>query len=155
MIYSNIRILQVNLNRSQAATENTLQIAIELKIDIIIVQEPWITQYDSDDYSTARLVAYTSFTQILPKYSGFRPRTFIYMSRLFTPSTSIITSSLADPDVLIIDIIESKHKIQLLNIYNKQNQQPGDSMSTINRLFFNYTPYANSVLLGDFNTYYS
>jgi hypothetical protein len=40
MIYSNTRILQVNLNRSQAATENTLQIAIELKIDIIIVQEP-------------------------------------------------------------------------------------------------------------------
>jgi hypothetical protein len=37
MIYSNIRILQVNLNRSQAATENTLQIAIELKIDIIVV----------------------------------------------------------------------------------------------------------------------
>jgi hypothetical protein len=43
MIYSNIRILQINLNRSQAAIENTLQIAIELKIDIIVVQEPWIT----------------------------------------------------------------------------------------------------------------
>jgi hypothetical protein len=40
MIYSNIRILQMNLNRSQAVTENTLQIAIELKIDIIVVQEP-------------------------------------------------------------------------------------------------------------------
>jgi hypothetical protein len=111
MIYSNTRILQVNLNRSQAATENTLQIAIELKIDIIVVQEPWITQYDSDDYSTARSVAYTSFTQILPKYSRFRPRTLIYISRLFTPSTSITTSSPANPDVLIIDIIESKHKI--------------------------------------------
>jgi hypothetical protein len=40
MIYSNTRILQVNLNRSQTAMENTLQIAIELKIDIIVVQEP-------------------------------------------------------------------------------------------------------------------
>jgi hypothetical protein len=28
-------------------------------------------------------------------------------------------------------------------------------MSTIDRLLFNYTPYADSVLLGDFNTYYS
>jgi hypothetical protein len=27
-------------------------------------------------------------------------------------------------------------------------------MSTINRLFFNYTPYVDSVLLGDFNTYH-
>jgi hypothetical protein len=47
---------------------------------------------------------------------------FIYMSRLFILSISIITSSLADPNILIIDIIKSKHKIQLLNIYNKQNQ---------------------------------
>jgi hypothetical protein len=78
----------------------------------------------------------------------------IYISRLFTPSTSITTSSPADPDVLIIDIIESKYKIQLLNIYNEQNQQPGDSMSTIDRLFFNYTPYADSVLLGDFITHH-
>jgi Endonuclease-reverse transcriptase len=76
------------------------------------------------------------------------------MSRLFTPSTSITTSSPVDPNVLIIDIIKSKHKIQLLNIYNKQNQQPGNSISTIDRLFFNYTLYADSVLLGDFNTYY-
>ena len=78
----------------------------------------------------------------------------IYVSRLFTPSTSIITSSLADPDILIIDIIESKYKIQFPNIYNKQNQQPGDFIFTIDRLFFNYTPYADSVLLGDFNIYH-
>jgi hypothetical protein len=37
MIYNNTRILQVNLNQSQAAIENTLQIAIELKINIIII----------------------------------------------------------------------------------------------------------------------
>jgi hypothetical protein len=28
-------------------------------------------------------------------------------------------------------------------------------MFTIDCLFFNYTPYADSILLGDFNTYYS
>jgi hypothetical protein len=76
------------------------------------------------------------------------------MSRLFTPSTSITTSFPANPDVLIIDIIESKHKIQFLNIYNEQNQQPGDFISMIDCLFFNYTPYADSILLGDFNTHY-
>jgi hypothetical protein len=40
MISSSIRVLQVNLNRSAPATESALQIAIELKIDLIIVQEP-------------------------------------------------------------------------------------------------------------------
>ena len=40
MISSNIRVLQVNLNRSAPATESALQLAIELNIDLVIVQEP-------------------------------------------------------------------------------------------------------------------
>ena len=38
----NIKILQVNLNKSIYATESTLQLAIEQKVDIIAIQEPWI-----------------------------------------------------------------------------------------------------------------
>jgi hypothetical protein len=34
---SNIRVLQVNLNRSAAATESALQIAIELQIDLLVI----------------------------------------------------------------------------------------------------------------------
>ena len=33
----NIKILQVNLNKSLHATESTLQLAVELKVDIIII----------------------------------------------------------------------------------------------------------------------
>jgi hypothetical protein len=39
---SNIRVLQVNLNRSAAATESALQIAIKLQIDLLVIQEPWV-----------------------------------------------------------------------------------------------------------------
>jgi len=39
MINTTLRILQINLNRSPEATETALQIAIELKINILLVQE--------------------------------------------------------------------------------------------------------------------
>ena len=55
MISSSTRVLQVNLNRSAPATESALQIAVELKIDIVVVQEPWILLPNPqlDDYSNA------------------------------------------------------------------------------------------------------
>ena len=43
MLEKNIRILQINVNGSIAATENILDLAIQLKIDIICAQEPWLT----------------------------------------------------------------------------------------------------------------
>jgi hypothetical protein len=43
MLGSSIKILQVNLNRSAPATESALETAIELKADLIVIQEPWVT----------------------------------------------------------------------------------------------------------------
>ena len=37
---TNLRILQINLNKSVQATESALQVAVELAIDLVIVQEP-------------------------------------------------------------------------------------------------------------------
>jgi hypothetical protein len=37
MISTNTRILQVNLNRSTFATESALQLATELKVDILLI----------------------------------------------------------------------------------------------------------------------
>ena len=73
MLSSSIKILQVNLNRSDAATESALQIAIELQVDLVVVQEPWVT----DD--NTRSTAHQSFTQILPPDNGnnLRPRTMV------------------------------------------------------------------------------
>jgi hypothetical protein len=124
MISDNTRIIQVNLNRSQAATENTLQLVIELKVDIIVVQEPFITI--TTDYIEARSTAHPSFTQILPIYSGYRPRTLVYVSKAYKPTTSISTISPVDSDFLIVDITQNNHKIRLYNIYN-QNRQNDNS----------------------------
>lgn len=46
------KVLQVNLNRSTYATESALQLAVELNIDLVVVQEPWIIprEVGSTDY---------------------------------------------------------------------------------------------------------
>ncbi len=57
-----IRILQINLNRSAPATKSTFKTAIELNIDIIAVQEPWVFLAANNDYTNTRLVIHQGFT---------------------------------------------------------------------------------------------
>ncbi len=155
MISSSIRVLQANLNRSQPATESALQIAIELKIDLIIVQEPWIPLRppDATDYLNTRSVLHPSFSQILPADLTHRPRTLVYMARSFKPLVTIASSSPRDPDLLIIDVIEGPSKIQLLNIYNEKDQAES-GLLTLERCLFSRELQPNSLLLGDFNTHH-
>ena len=126
MISSNIRILQVNLNRSSIATESALQIAIELKVDLLVVQEPWLIWNQDQDYTNTRSISHSSFTQILLANRRHRPHTLVYVSSTFCPLVSQAATLPIDPDLLVIDIIKGKSKIQLLNVYNKESQS-GDS----------------------------
>ncbi|KIM94776.1 hypothetical protein OIDMADRAFT_45689 [Oidiodendron maius Zn] len=116
MLSSSLKILQVNLNRSGPATESALQTAIELRADLIVVQEPWVIR------DNTRSIAHQSFTQILPLSNGLRPRTLVYLSKAFRPLVSLATTSPKDPDLLVVDIQEGSTKIQLLNVYNKADQ---------------------------------
>jgi ribonuclease HI len=156
MISSNIRILQVNLNKYGPATENALQIAIELKVDLIVVQEPWLTKVsEPPDYSNARSTLHQGFTQILPHLPNpqLRPRTLVYVSRSFSPLVSIATSSPLDPDLLIIDITEGNTKVQLVNIYNETDQAE-IGPKTLARCLYQQSLHHHSILLGDFNTHH-
>src|SRR5437667_7955458 len=100
MISSSTRVLQVNLNRSAQATESALQIAVELKINLVVVQEPWIL-CDSKQLNQSNTwsILHQSFVQILPKSDILRPRTLVYVSRSFGPLVSISASSPPDPDL--------------------------------------------------------
>src|ERR1700722_17550890 len=121
MISSSIRVLQVNLNRSDTATESALQVAIELKIDLVVVQEPWLIP-NQEDYTTTRSILHSAFYQILPTDRSLRPRTLVYVARTFSPIVNIAANSPKDSDLLVLDIIEGNSRIQLLNVYNEQSQ---------------------------------
>jgi hypothetical protein len=62
MNYSSIKTLQINLNRSAAATKSALDLAIGLYVDIIAVQEPWVFPNPDGDYTTTRSVIHLGFT---------------------------------------------------------------------------------------------
>ena len=125
MISTSLRILQVNLNRSLQATESALQVAIELQIDLLLIQELWITTSNTSsspkDYLTARSVSHQGFTQILPNTQiHLRPRTLVYVLRtITTPVVSIAANLPQDPDILVLDILEGNAKFQIVNIYNE------------------------------------
>jgi hypothetical protein len=81
---NNLRILQVNLNKSAHATESALHTAVDLAIDLLVVQEPWLvpSQQTPLDYSQMRSVNHPYFIQIFPILPdpSLRPWVLIYAS---------------------------------------------------------------------------
>ena len=152
MSYSSIKTLQINLNRSAAATESALDLAIELKVDIIAVQEPQVFPNPDSNYTTTRLVIHQGFIQILPFHRLLRPRTLFYISKALS-FINIAKESPQDPDCLIIDINNGNSKIQVINIYNKKDLN-STSIYTINRGLLPSPLYQHSIVLGDFNTHH-
>jgi retrotransposon-encoded endonuclease len=148
MIGYPMKILQVNLNRSQQATESALQLALELKVDLLLVQEPWVLQN-----GITRSINHPSFTQILPNFGEWRPRTLAYVSKGYKPIVSLSPTSPQDPDLLVIDIKTKSSKFQVLNIYNEEDQAK-EGPKTLERCLFFRNMDPNSILLGDFNTHH-
>ena len=159
MISSCLKVLQVNLNRSTPATESALQLVIELKVDLILVQEPWLIPRNLDqdlgpaqDYTSTRSISHPSFTQILPPTRSVRPRTMAYASRTLKPTVSLANSP--DSDLLILDIQEGSYTLQVLNIYNETSQTLGIESKTIARALTPIVLQQHSIVLGDFNTHH-
>ncbi|KAF1980636.1 DNase I-like protein, partial [Aulographum hederae CBS 113979] len=115
------------------ATESALQLAIELKVDIIAVQEPWNlgSSQNLRDFtgSNRRSISHRSFTQILPE-GNIRPRVMLYAARELQAQISTSPSFPTDPDCLLLSIRTRGLEFQLLNVQPK------------------------TIVLGDFNTYH-
>ena len=156
MLSKSIKVLQANLNRSAPATESALQLAIELKVDLLIVQEPWLIPNNQDlDYTNTRSISHQGFTQILPHYNTIlRPRTLVYISRSFFAQVNLSSISPQDPDLLILDIKDKNLGFQLFNIYNEKDQSNNTSSRTLERVLYPQTLSTNSLVLGDFNTHH-
>ena len=152
MISTSVKILQINLNKSSIATESALQLVIELKVDLVLVQEPWLVTRDpSKNWSSTRSVLHPSYTQILPIVQELRPRTLVYIARGFKHIVNLVP--IVDLYILILDIIEGSQRLQLVNIYNKDSQIEGEPR-TLERVLYNRAISPSIVLLGDFNTHY-
>jgi hypothetical protein len=141
------KVLYININRNPSTTEYILQIAIELYIQIVVVQEPWTIRNNSNEY---RSINHSSFIQILPNYGSFRPRILFYIVKDYR--ASLVPNSLKDPDYIIINIEDNT---QIINIYNTSHPEAPNTIPTIQRsnLLPNSLKYS-TIILGDFNTHH-
>lgn len=128
MSIKNLKILQINANKSPTVTESALQFAIENNIHIIAIQEPWLTggRYLIGDWENTRSINHTSFTQQLPSSSNIthRPRTLFYIARDPNLQASPLTDSSGQADFLGLHVKYFNQDFHLLNLYNEDNQDP-------------------------------
>ena len=123
-----------------------LNLAIELNISILAIQEPKI--YNLDNKNTTYSVMHASFSQILLNYGLERPRVLYYISKRLRANIS--RDSSLDPDCIVIDILG----LRLVNVYNNSSINQPNSTYTINREFFPNLIDKNTILLGDFNIHH-
>ncbi|KYG39908.1 hypothetical protein M433DRAFT_161156 [Acidomyces richmondensis BFW] len=131
MLERNLKIFQINVNRSSLATEGALEYARDLDIDLIAVQEPWITTSDNrNDYRKARSITYPSYNCIVPSPTSpsTRPRTLLYFRK---------------------DL--GLELLTLLNIYNERDV---NNIWTLDRTLYKLPIPKSTILLGDFNIHY-
>jgi hypothetical protein len=154
MISSSIRVLQINLNRSQPATESALQLALESKADLILVQEPWLARKQQEDsYDQVQSTQHLSFTQLFPRNRVIRPRTLAYISKSSQFQATLATCSPNDSDIQVLDIVQGAKRIQISNIYNEADQT-NQGPRTIDRVLFPLPLASESIVLGDFNNHH-
>lgn len=154
---ASLRVFQINLNKSQHATESVLQLAIELQVDLILVQEPWLTPSEQSQrkFRNTRSISHPNFLQILPNHDDRdRPRTLVYVSRQIRSRVQLSPLSPQDPDMQIIEISDGNDKIIVVNIYNQIEVSP-EKRWTANRCLYNQPISGKTIIAGDFNLHHS
>ncbi len=146
--FNQLLVFQHNTARCSPTQQTLLNLANQARIDIILVQEPWIFERnDPVSYSTIQL---TNYFTILPA-SQTRPRTATYIRKSSGVQFSNRTDLVDNPDLIILEIQE-KNPFYLLNIYNEKDDQ---NQFTIERTLQNRRLDKPYLIAGDFNAHHS
>lgn len=154
---SQIRIISVNVGRSSSAHQIALQTAYTTNIDILLVQEPYISRF-TERRITCNHPSFECFTP-LDDWS-IRPRVLTYTrkntSLTFTQYRPNHTSEYGMGDVLFLTIQgPDRHPIQIINIYNAPPGavNSGAGVSFLLSLTDNNFP-PKTILAGDLNLHH-
>jgi endonuclease/exonuclease/phosphatase family metal-dependent hydrolase len=152
MLATPLRILQANANRGISATESILEIGVQEKADVIVIQEPWLLHNRTTGYKDTRSIVHSAFSLMLPTPMNMqtRPRAATYISRTILVEANQVHGN--DPDIQRIHIQDRVGtSFLLINVYNEQNQE---SEWTVARELYKSQEQLpqDVILLGDFNT---
>src|SRR6266513_6045808 len=114
---SRIQFLQQNVDNNGSTMHTCLQIGLELNIDFVLFQEPFV---NTDSMTT---ISHSAYYYIIPESEKIRPRVMIFAKKNSRFQFCQRLDICYDTDILIIDINDSANSnaeiIQLTNIYNE------------------------------------
>jgi len=128
-------------------------VCVDLAIDILVVQEPWLIP-SQGNYSNIRSINHPSFTQIFPTLLDplLRLRVLLYALNNFQAQINPLASFPSDPDCQAVRISSTTFTLNLINVYNEDDQQ-GLLGRTIKRSLLLRQLPTDCLVLGDFNTH--
>src|SRR5204863_5419091 len=152
-ISSKIQFLQQNVNKNPHKMHTCLEIGLELKIDYILFQEPYINM------TIKTTISHSAYYYIMPESEEIRPRVIIFAKKSSRFQFCQRPDICSNTDILIIDInnfINTKAEIiQLINIYNEKSLAENSNEWTVKRSLKNIIQHANTIICGDFNSHHS
>ncbi len=132
-----------------------LQIALELNIDFILFQEPYI------NVNNMTTISHSAFYCIIFETERTRSRVMIFAKKSSRFQFCQRSDIYSDTDIIIIDIHDSLNinanadVIQLINIYNEKSLSNNSNEWTVERSLQHITPAKNTIICGDFNAHHS
>ena len=152
-ISSKIQFLQQNIDRNPHKMHTCLEVGLELKIDYILFQEPYINM------ATKITISHSAYYCIIPENEETRPRVMIFAKKSSRFQFCQRSNICSNTDILIIDINDSQNTkaevIQLINIYNEKSLAENSNEWTVKRSLKKIIPYTNAIICGDFNSHHS
>lgn len=150
-------ILSVNLGRSSTAHEIALNIAFDLKVDVLLIQEPYIFR----DISRRISKKHPAFECFSPTdHWSVRPRVLTYTRKdidcTFSQERPTSLKDVGRGDLLLLSLQPSRgSRLLVVNVYNAPpgSTNPGagvDHLLSLTRKFTNI----NVLIAGDFNLHH-
>jgi hypothetical protein len=113
--------MQQNVDRKGSKMHTCLQIALELNIDFVLFQEPFVNT------NSMTTISHSAFYCIMPESESekIRSRVMIFAKKSSRFQFCQRSDICSDTDILVIDINDSLNSnaevIQLINIYNEKS----------------------------------
>src|SRR5919108_2872176 len=115
-LHSKVSILQHNTARTDVYMHSCLQTALEFSIDFVLIQEPYITKYNT---TVSHPAYYCILSSII---NNIRPRVAIYARKQSSYSYCHRTDLTESSDIIIINVSGSNiETFQIINIYNEKS----------------------------------
>jgi len=148
-----ILFLQHNANKNGHNMHTCLEYEIELELDFILFQEPYVAR---DNKTT---IAHSAYYCIVPEFQEIRPRVMIFARKQSRFDFCMRSDICTDSDILILDITDRTRSfsetIQLINIYNEKSLKEDCNEYTVQRNLHQIVPYKNTIICGDLNAHHS